>query len=66
MTHLPTLGRMLMAAALAAAQAPHLPPAAYSSYFKPTGRRRLNTPEMEAWNQQVEKRKAEKRARRAK
>lgn len=60
-----TLAGIMAMAAVAVAQAPHLPPATYRNYFKPTGRR-FNTPEIEAWNQAVEQRKAEKRARRGK
>lgn len=61
-----TLAGIMAMAAVAVAQAPHLPPATYRNYFKPTGRRRINTQEIEAWNQAVEERKAEKRARRGK
>lgn len=56
--------RMLLGmAAVMAAQYPHLPVASYNSQFKPYVPARRNTPEIEAWNRAVERRKAEKRAR---
>lgn len=60
------MNKLMSMACMMLAASPHLPPAAYASYFSRTAPGRRNTAEIDAWNKAVDQRKAEKRARRGK